>query len=170
MNARVLALAVVMALVPALAVQAQDDDEEEEYYYEKETSGYMELYGAGGYFVINEDDKGSGGLGVTIGGHITEHIAMDLTWEFQSSSTTNIGTYALKYVFLTGRVQPYVKAGLGAMLGRPDHSFLFVGRFDAGVTYFLDEQLAVTGGAGYAVARSDNNLFLGKLGLTYYFE
>jgi hypothetical protein len=164
-----LSLALTGALGAPLGAQAQED-EEEEYYFEKESSAYVELYGAGGYFVINEEDKGSGGVGLTIGGHITEHFAMDATYEFQSQKETHLASYGLKYVFLTERIQPYVKVGIGLMGGRPDNEYLFMGRFDAGVTYFLNEQLAIRGGVSYAAAKDDNNLFLGSVGLVYYLE
>ena len=170
MNGRVLALGAALVLMTAMSAQAQDEDE---YYYEKERAAYAEVYGTGGYFKINGSDggdDGSGGAGVTVGGHINPNIAMDVTYEFQSYSKTSLASYGLKYVFLTDRVQPYVKAGMGVMGGRPNHAFLFMGRFDAGVTFFLTEQVALRGGGSYAVAKHNNNLLLGSLGVVYYFE
>lgn len=170
MNGRVLALGAVLVLATAVSAQAQDEDE---YYYAKENTAYAELYAGGGYFKINGSDggdDGSGGAGLTVGGHITPHFAMDVTYEYQSYSNTSLGSYALKYVFLTDRVQPYVKAGLGIMGGRPNHPYLVMGRFDAGVAFFLTEQVALRGGGSYAVAKHGNNLLLGNLGLVYFFE
>jgi hypothetical protein len=172
MIGRVLALGAALVLTSAVTAQAQDE-EEEEYYFEKENSVYAELYAAGGYFKINGSDggdDGSGGGGVTIGGHVTSHIAMEGSYEFQSYSKTSLAAYSLKYVFLTDRVQPYVKAGLGIMGGRPNHAFLFMGRFDAGVTYFLNETLGLRAGVGYAVAKHSNHLLLGNAGIIYYFD
>jgi hypothetical protein len=164
-----------LVLVSALGAQAQDEDEDDyEYYFAKESSGYMELYAGGGYFKINGSDggdDGTGGAGVTVGGHLTENFAMDVTYEFQSRSKTSLAHYALKYVFRPEeRFQPYLKAGIGLMGGRPNHAFLFMGRFDGGVSYFIDEQLAVRAGVGYAVAPHSNHLFLGNVGLVYYLE
>ncbi len=170
MNGRVLALGAALVLMTAMSAQAQDEDE---YYYEKERSAYAELYAAGGYFKINGTDggdDGSGGVGLAVGGHITPNVAMDVTYEFQSYSKTSLASYAVKYVFLTDRVQPFVKAGFGVMAGRPNHAFLFMGRFDAGVNFFLTEQVALRGAAGYAVAKHSNNLLLANLGIVYYFE
>lgn len=172
MRGRALALGAVLVLTSALGAQAQDDDDYE-YYFAKERSGYFELYGAGAYFKINGTDggdDGSGGAGVAVGGHITEHIAMEASYEFQSYSKTSLAYYSLKYVFLTDRVQPYVKAGMGLMGGRPNHPFLFSGRFDGGVTIFIDEQLAFRTGVGYAVAKHSNHVLLGNVGLIYYFQ
>jgi hypothetical protein len=169
MNGRVLALGAVLVLMTAVGAQAQDD--EEEYYFEKENAGYLELYGGVGYFKINGSDGGddvSGGGGATVGGHITPNWAMDVTYEFQSYSKTSLASYGVKYVFLTDRVQPYLKVGAGVMGGRPNHAFLFMARFDGGVTYFLDEQLALRAGVGYAVAKHSNHLLLGNVGVVYY--
>ncbi len=171
MIGRVLALGAVLVLMTAVTAQAQDD--EEEYYYEKESAAYAELYAAGGYFLINGSDGGndkSFGGGATMGGHLTPHFAMDITYELQSYSKTSLASYNLKYVFLTERIQPYIKAGIGVMAGRPNHSFLFMGRFDAGVTFFLTEQIGLRASYGIGLAKHSNNLLLGNAGIVYYFE
>jgi opacity protein-like surface antigen len=172
MTGRALALGAVLVLLTAVNAQAQDEDEDESY-VEKESAAYGELYGSGGYWWINGTDggdDGSGGVGLTLGGHFTPNIAMDVTYEYQSYSDTSLASYSLKYVFLTDRIQPYVKVGAGIMGGRPNHAFLFMGRFDAGVTYFLNEQLALRGGASLALAKHSNQTLLGSLGVVYYFE
>jgi hypothetical protein len=173
MIGRVLALGAVLVLMTAVNAKAQDEDEDE-YYFEKESAAYGEIYGSGGYWWINGTDggdDGSGGVGVTLGGHLTPNVAMDVTYEYQSYSDTSLASYSLKYVFRTEeRIQPYVKAGFGIMGGRPNHAFLFMGRFDGGVSYFINEQVALRAGASYAVAKHSNQVLLGNLGLVYYFE
>jgi hypothetical protein len=171
MIGRVLALGASIILISAGTAGAQDD--EEEYSYEKETSPYAELYGAGGYFLINGSDggnDGSGGFGAALGGHFTSHLAMEGQYEYQSYSNTSLASYNFKYVMLTGRVQPYAKVGIGLMAGRPNHPFLFMGRFDLGMTFFLTDQWGLRGGVSYAVAKHSNHLLLGNAGVIYYFE
>jgi opacity protein-like surface antigen len=174
MNGRVLALGAALVLMTAVSAQAQDEEEEEEFYYAKESSAYAEFYAAGGYFKINGSDggdDGSGGGGLTVGGHITENFAMEANYEFQSYSKTSLASYNWKYIFMPeDRLQPYLKAGIGVMGGRPNHAFLFMGRFDAGVTFFLSETLGLRGGVGYAVAKHSNHLLLANAGIIYFFE
>jgi hypothetical protein len=172
MIGRVLALGAALVLMTAVTAQAQDD-EEEEYYFEKETAAYIDGYVAAGYFKINGTDGGddnSFGGGLAVGAHITSNFAMDVRYELQDYSKTSLASYNLKYVFLTDRFQPYVQAGIGVMGGRPNHAFLFMGRFEAGTVIFINEQLGFRAGFGYAVAKHSNHLLLGNAGLVYYFE
>ena len=99
-----------------------------------------------------------------------EKVDEEMALQLQSYSTTSLASYHLKYVVLTERIQPYVKAGFGVMAGRPNHSFLFMGRFDAGVTFFLTEQIGLRAGYGIGLAKHNNNLLLGNVGIVYYFE
>ena len=172
MIGRVLALGAALVLMTAVTAQAQDE-EEEEYYFEKESAAYIEGYVGAGYFKINGtdggDDKSFGG-GLAAGAHITPNIAMDVLYELQDYSKTSLVSYNLKYVFLTDRIQPYLKAGVGVMGGRPNHAFLFMGRFEAGTTIFINEQLGFRAGFGVALAKHSNRLLLGNAGLVYYFE
>ena len=173
MNGRVLVLGAVLVLMTAVGAQAQDEDEEEEFYYAKESAAYAELYATGAYFKINGTDggdDGSGGGGLIVGAHLTENVAMEANYELQSYSKTSLASFNLKYIFLTDRIQPYLKVGAGVMGGRPNHAFLFMGRADAGVTYFLSETFGLRGGVGYAIAKHSNHLLLANAGLIYYFE
>ena len=172
MIGRVLALGATLVLMTAVTADAQDEDEDE-YYFEKESAGYGEIYGSGGYWWIRGSDggdDGSGGVGITAGGHMTANFAMDVTYEYQSYSNTSLASYGVKYVFLTARIQPYVRVGFGLMGGRPNHPFLFMGRFDAGAVYFLNEQVGIRAGASFALAKHSNRVLLGNLGVVYYFE
>jgi hypothetical protein len=172
MIGRVLALGVALVLMSAVTAQAQDEDEEE-LYFEKESAAYIEAFAGAGYFKINGTDGGddsSFGGGLAIGAHITPHFAMDVRYELQDYSKTSLFSYNLKYVFLTDRIQPYLMAGVGVMGGRPNHPFLFMGRFELGMTYFLNEQLGLRAGFGVAVAKHSNRLLLGNFGIIYYFE
>ena len=170
MIARVLALAAVMVLMSAVNVQAQDEDEyEEEFDYTKDSATYMELNLSGAYFDINGDNRGSGGVGATIGAHV-DAIGMEVQYDFFDYSATHIATYNLRYTFSNDQLQPWAKAGIGIMGGRPSHPFLLAGRFEAGVNWFLNEQWALAPVAGYAVAPRSNHIVYGSLHVVYYFE
>lgn len=174
MIGRVLALGAVLVLLSAVGAKAQDDDEEPEYYFDKEGAGYVELYGAGAYFKINGSDggdDGSGGVGAVVGGHVTTHLAMEAQYEFQSYSKTSLASYNLKWVFLPKeRLQPWAKVGAGLMGGRPNHPFLFMGRVDLGLTFFMTDQWGFRGGVGFASAKHSNHVLLGNAGVIYYFQ
>ena len=171
MRGRALALGAVLVLMSALGAQAQDDEDEDdyEYYFAKESSGYVEL--SGGFAYFDGNDAYGGGAGLTVGGHLSEYLAMDINYEYSNQSNTHFATYGFKYVVLPeSRVTPFFRAGLGLMGGRPNHPFLFMGRFDGGVQIFLDEYLALKASAGFAWARDDNKISLANFGVIYYFE
>lgn len=176
MIGRVLALGAVVVLMAALtaATNAQaQDEEEEELYYEKESSTYAEFNMGASYFVINENDDGdraSGGIGLVLGGHVTPHFSMEAQYDWHEYSGSHFANYNLRYTFLTDQIQPWVKAGIGIMGGRPHHPFLFMTRLSAGTNLFLTEQWAVAPSVGYAVAKHNNNVFFGNIGVVYYFE
>jgi hypothetical protein len=161
-----------MALTSALSAQAQDEYDEEAY-YEKETATYMELTFAGSWFDINDDDgddRGSGAVGAIVGAHVAG-VKMELQYEWYDYSSTSVATYNLGYTFRsTESIQPYVKGGIGILGGRPDHAFLFAGRVDAGVNFFLTEQWAIAPAIGYIGAAHSNDIFTGRVGVVYYFE
>jgi len=166
MIGRVLALTAALLLSANVAV-AQDDDEEEEFYYEKESSPYVGISGLGG--LIGGD--GTGGFGVLLGGHVTTWLAFEGEYNFVSDSATHLANYSAKWTPMGDKqIQPYLKAGLGLMGGRNAHPFLFMGKFGAGVAFFLSETLALDAGVTAGVASHDNNLYTGSLGLVYYFE
>ena len=174
MIGRVLALGAVTVLMAALTAasdaQAQD---EEELYYEKESSTYAEFNAAVSYYVVNEsdaDDRFSGRIGAVLGGHVTPHVSMEIQYDWHEYSSSHFASTNLRYTFLTGKFQPWLKAGVGIMGGRPNHAFLFMGRFGAGTNYFLTEQWAIAPSIGYAVAKHHNNVLLGNIGVIYYFE
>ena len=174
MIGRVLALGALVVLMAALttAFDAQAQDEEE-LYYEKDSATYVEFNVAAAYFVINEsdgDDRFSGGPGVVLGAHVTPHVSMEMQYDWQEYSSTHLATANLRYTFLTGRVQPWLKAGIGVMGGRPNHPFLFLARFGVGTNYFLTEQFAIAPSLGYAVGAHNNNILLANIGLVYYLE
>jgi hypothetical protein len=174
MFSRVLALTAALALAAATPAYSQDEDyedeydeeEEEEAYYAKESSVYVELLGSAG--AIDGDE--TGGVSVIIGGHIETWLAMEGQYEWLQDDSTSLVSYGVKFVPLHGRIQPYLKAGLGLMGGRSEHSFLFMGRFGLGVSVFLNEQVAVTAGGTAALAANSNNAYLGSLGISYFFE
>ena len=173
MIVRALALGAALVLVTGLSAQAQDDDDyEEEMVYEKESSAYMEVLFSNAYHHNNDksNDHSVGG-GVILGGHLTPWLAMEGQYEFHEYSKTSLASYQVKLVpFSTGPVQPFVKAGLGLMGGRPSHAFLFMGRFGLGSDVFLTEQVALTMTVSYAVAKHSNHVVIGSLGVAYYFE
>ena len=168
MIARVLALAAALMLATAVAAHAQeeDDEEEEELYFAKEASSYLELSAATG----DIDGDATGGVAAIVGGHLETWLAMEGQYQFLEDESTHLASYNLKLVPLQGRIQPYVKAGIGLMGGRPGHSFLLLGRFGAGVSFFLTEQMALTAGATAALAAHGNNAYLGSVGFAYYLE
>jgi hypothetical protein len=167
MIARVLALAAALMLATAVTAHAQDEDEEEEeFYYAKESSGYLELAAATG----DIDGDTTGGVSAIIGGHLETWLAMEGQYQFLEDESTHLASYSLKFVPLQGRIQPYVKAGIGLMGGRPDHTYLFLGRFAAGASFFLNEQMALTAGLTAAIAAHGNNAYLGSIGFAYYLE
>ena len=179
MFARVLALTASLVLAAAAPAYSQDEDyeddysedyeeeeEEEEAYYAKESSVYVELLGSSGSI----DGDATGGMSVIVGGHIETWLAMEGQYEWLQDDSTHLASYGVKLVPLHGRIQPYLKAGLGLMGGRSEHSFLFLGRFGGGVSVFLNEQLAVTAGGTAALAANSNNAYLGSLGISYFFE
>jgi hypothetical protein len=175
MIARVLVLGVAMVFVGAANVHAQNDEEydEEETFYQKDTAAYVELSLAGSYFDINDDDgddRGSGGVGAIVGGHVGA-VRMEVQYEWFDYSATHLASYNLGYTFLpSSRFQPYVKAGIGIMGGRPSHPFLLMGRADLGVNLFLTEQWALAPVIGYAGAKHSNDIFMGGVHIAYYFE
>ena len=171
MIGRVLALGAVVVLTATLTAasnaQAQD---EEELYYEKESSAYAEFSGS---FAVNEDeaeDRYSGGIGLVVGGHVTTHFSMEAQYDWQDFSGTHLANYNLRYTFLTDMIQPWIRAGIGIMGGRPGHPFLFMTRLGAGTNLFLTEQWAVAPSISYAIANHHNNVFSANLGVVYYFE
>ena len=171
MIGRVLALGAVLVLLSAVGAKAQDDEDEPEYYFDKEGAGYVELYGAGAYVMTSGSNDGSGGVGTVVGGHFTPHFAMEAQYEFQSDEVTSLASYNFKWVFLTKtRLQPWAKVGAGLMGGRPNHPFLFMGRFDLGMTFFMTDQWGFRGGVGFATAKHSNNMLLGNAGIIYYFQ
>ncbi len=147
MIGRVLALGALMVLMAALtaAFDAQAQDEED-LYYEKESSTYVEFNVAASYYLINEndnDDRFSGGVGTVLGAHVTPHVSIEMQYDWQEHSSTHLASANLRYTFLTGKIQPWLKAGIGVMGGRPNHAFLFMARFGVGTNYFLTEQVAI---------------------------
>jgi hypothetical protein len=170
MTRRVLALAAAFLMLAAVNAQAQDDEEEEELYFEKDSAAYIGLVASYAHYDINESNKDTGGAGVILGAHVTPWLAMEGQYEFHESSKTSLGSYNLKFVFLHDRVQPFVKGGIGIMGGRPNHAFLLMGRASAGVDFFLNEQVALSAIASYAGAKHSNHVYIGSLGVTYYFE
>lgn len=157
-----------LTLAGATASAQDDDDYDEEFDYSKDSASYVELMGS---FAFDDDeDEETGGVGAIIGGHVTPWLAMEGQYEYVENEDTHLVSYQLKWVPLQGRIQPFVKAGLGLMGGRPSHPFLFMGRFGAGVSFFLNEQLAVVGSGSIATARYDSNFFLGSIGVAYFFE
>jgi hypothetical protein len=170
MIGRVLALTAALLLAMNFAAYAQDDedeDEEEEYYYDKESSPYVAL-GAGGGAIGGD---GTGNISAIVGGHVDTWIAFEGEYQYVTDSSTHLVTYSTKLLPLPdSRIQPYVKLGLGLMGGRSGHPFLFMGRFGAGVSFFLTETLALDAGANAGIASHDNNIYTGTLGLIYYFE
>ncbi len=174
MFARVLALTASLVLATATPAYSQDEDYEEEYadeeeeeaYFAKESSVYAELLVSTGPI----DGETTGGLSFIFGGHMQSWLAMEGQYEWLEDESTSLVSYGVKFVPLQGRVQPYLKAGLGLMGGRPDHPFLFMGRFGLGVSVFLNEQLAVTAGGTAALAAHSNDAYLGSLGIAYFFE
>ncbi len=177
MIGRVLAVGTVVvfmaALTAAFDAQAQDEDfeEEEELYFEKESSPYAELNFAGSYYLINDDkNRFSGGVGALFGGHVTPHVSLEVQYDWQEYSSTHLASFNLRYTFLTDRLQPWFKAGVGMMGGRPNHAFLFMARLGAGTNFFLTEQWAIAPSFGYAVAKHQNHILLGNIGVVYYFE
>ena len=174
MIGRVLGLGAAMGLMAALVVASEARaEDEDELYYEKESSAYAELSAGASYFLLKnteENNRFAGGVGLTIGGHLSPHFAMEVQYGYQGYSNTQLVSYNLKYVFLTDSVQPWISAGIGMMGGRPHHPYLFMGRINAGSNFFLDEQWAVAPSVSYAVAKHHNNVFLANLGVVYYFE
>lgn len=166
-------LVVMTALTAAFDAQAQDDDfeEDEELYYEKESATYSEFQIGGSYFKISDDDdRFSGGVGLVVGAHVTPHVSMEVQYGWQEYSSTHLASYNLRYTLLTDSIQPWVKAGIGLMGGRPNHAFLLLGRLDAGANFFLNEQWAIAPSVGYAGAKHSNHIIMGNIGVVYYFE
>ncbi len=168
MRRRALAVGAAMMMLTAVNAHAQDDEDEEEGYYEKESSAYVELVGS--YARHTDDDDDTGGAGVIMGAHVMPWLSIEGQYDWLEDSSTSLGSFSLKYVALQGRIQPFLKAGLGVMGGRPNHAFLFMGRFGAGASFFLNEQLALTGTTSLALAKHSNRLVITSVGLSYYFE
>ena len=174
MIGRVLGLGAAMGLMAALVVTSEARaEDEDELYYEKESSVYAELSAGASYFLLDdseEDNRFSGGVGLTIGGHLSPHFAMEVQYGYQGYSNTQLVSYNLKYIFLTDSVQPWISGGIGMMGGSPGGPpFLFMGRINAGSNFFLTEQWAVAPSVSYAGAK-DKDVFLANLGVVYYFE
>jgi len=171
MIGRVLALGAVVVLTVTLTAasnaQAQD---EEELYYEKESSAYAEFNASAAVNENEAEDRFSGGIGLLVGGHVTPHFSMEAQYNWQEYSGTHLANYNLRYTFLTDMIQPWVRAGIGIMGGRPGNPFLFMTRFGAGANLFLTEQWAVAPSISYAIADHHNNIFSANLGVVYYFE
>ena len=129
---------------------------------------YLEFVAS--YSHHDADDRDTGGVGLIIGGHVLPWLALEGQYDWQEASNTSLGSFSIKYVALQGRIQPFLKAGLGVMGGRPNHTFLFMGRFGAGASFFLTEQLALTGTTSFAIAKHRNRLVIASVGVSYYFE
>lgn len=168
MMTRVLALGAALVLAMAFPALAQDDEYDDSDSYEKDSTTYTELWLHAGYADGKNDFTGGGGL--TLGGHVSKWLAMEGQYDLIEDNKTSLATYNLKAVFLHGRIQPFAKVGIGIMGGRTRHPFLLMGRFSAGLSFFLTEELALSCAATAAVASRDNDIYLGSLGLSYYFE
>lgn len=171
--ALLVAMAMTMTMMTGVAFAQDDEEEEEELYYEKESAAYLGLTGSGinasGDF--SDVDDWTGGVGLILGGYVTTWLAFEGQYDFVADSASHLFSYSAKWLPMgDSQLQPYLKAGLGIMGGRDEEPFLFMGRFGAGVSFFLTETLAVDAGLNTAIAAHDNNMYMGTLGVIYYFE
>ena len=160
MFGRTLAVGVLLATLAAGSANAQEE-------YEKE-GAYIGLLGSYTYF--NDGGRSSGGPGIIIGAHMFPWLAAEGTYQYIQTSNTHFGTYSLKAILPLGMVQPWAKAGIGLMGGRPEKPFLFMGRFGLGADLHLTDSLALFGGAEAATALNQNNIFMATVGVTYYLD
>jgi hypothetical protein len=186
MTRRVLPLIAMILLTTTNTAFAQDDDwsddEHRDDYKEeitpaKDTAPYVELLGSGGavdHQGLTRVDPGDGvgGVGAVVGGHLQTWLAIEGEYELVAPNATHLATCSFKFVPIPdSRLQPYLKAGIGLLGGADrDHPYRFLGRFDAGAAFFIKSNLALDVGITAGVATHDKQVYLGNLGLIYYFE
>ena len=154
-------LVLIAAITLAATAQpAWADDEEEDAPDYARRGIYLELDGQAmvNLFRGGEPGGNSGGVGARAGWHIGSRVAAELQYEWideLQSDSANLITINGKIFILTGRIQPFVRVGLGAMFGHlPQFSEMkssFVARFGLGGDFWIDENWAVTVFADYIV-------------------
>lgn len=140
------------------------------------------------------------GAGLSLGYRLTHHWSIDFGLDWSRSdlwadvviSTENrrLGTRSkvqgietglaminARFYPLTGRLQPFALAGVGAMMATPvdlagekRHVYGFSGQLGAGFDFYVTRRFAVTGTTRYAFATNDtegSNLFLFNAYLTW---
>ena len=140
------------------------------------------------------------GAGLTLGYRLTRHWSVDFGLDWSRSdlwadiviSTENqrLGTRSkvqgletglaminARFYALTGRLQPFALAGVGAMMATPvdlagnkRHEYGFSGQLGAGFDFYITRRFAVTGTTRYAFATNDtqgSNIFLFNAYLTW---
>ena len=151
---RTLALAttlVLFAFLPA-SVQAEEHEAAEDADYGR-AGVYLEVGGQAMLPVFRGQSNGdpSGGVTARAGWRVGSRVAVELHYEWDyrlRNNSSNVITADAKVFILTGRIQPYARAGLGVIFGRVEGTggtqSSFAARFGTGLDYWLTENWAAT--------------------------